>query len=970
MGIVKRISLPLVIIVICLIIILSVLNIKGSFDPPLLLPILNTLFMGVLLIIVAVYAAKSYLKIYNISYLFMCAAFLVTGFGAILAGWLRFLPDGTNLNVSIYVSCIFGGAVFHFLAAMREDRKEKNQKFLQAIKAKLLMAIFGVYIFIALIVLAVLLKIMPLFYDQNSFTILRQTVLQAAIILIFSASMVLVKNYRRQKTDFIYWYSFSLIMMTIGLFGNTFIQVIGGYASWLARLTQYLGSFFALLSILSAIKETRNRTTSFAGIMADFFADREAIYKTMVETSNNAIVSVDQEFHVLYINPAAEKMFHIKHAHALNTSFIDQYIQDCDKKLLQDDFKNFRDTGASALAGKTTEIAVRDCEGRVFSAEISSAMRLLPTGWISTYIIHDISYRKEAQADIAFKNTILSAINQIYEKAVISETQEELGRTCLHIVESVTNSAFSFINELKEDGRLHELVISEPGWILCNLYDKTGHQRKPGSFDVLGLYGSVIEEGKSLLTNDPSNHPKSSGIPEGHPRLTAFLGVPFIRAGKVGGIVAVGNREGGYSEINRKVLEAIVPAIFEVLLRKRAEEALKESDRLLHAVIDNAADPVFLKDRQCRMLLANEATARMVGAPIAEMLGKTAMDYYRKKENAVANLENDRRIMDTDRAEVIEEYLYTGVETRIFLSAKTPWHDAQGNIIGLIGIARDITDRIKMENELKRTAAELEQKNKLITEFFINLSHEFKTPIAILMLALEMMEHYQKQKELNRSGIIKHTAIMKQNAFRLSRLVNNLLDVTKIDAGFMTPKLENMDIVCLLGDIVESLKSFTNKRGLRIKFLSSVKTKFMAADSQMIERIILNLVSNAIKHTEKGGLINVYCKDLGGKAMISVKDNGEGIPHDKRDIIFDRFRQVNTSLTRSSEGCGIGLALTKALVGILGGRIWFESTLGKGSEFFIELPVLQVDEEQRFVEQNGLPMDKRIQMEFSDIDFS
>ena len=188
----------------------------------------------------------------------------------------------------------------------------------------------------------------------------------------------------------------------------------------------------------------------------------------------------------------------------------------------------------------------------------------------------DISDRKRAEENIRRHNKIQEAINQIFHKALTCDKEEELGRMCLAVVEKLTGSKFGFIGEIGQDGNLYDIAISDPGWELCTMHDKTGHRARSGGFKIHGLYGRVFQDGKSVLTNDPFSHPDSIGIPAGYPSLTAFLGVPFIQDGKTIGMIAVGNREGGYTQEQQQDLEAVVPAIWQALLRERAEEALRQ----------------------------------------------------------------------------------------------------------------------------------------------------------------------------------------------------------------------------------------------------------------------------------------------------------------------------------------------------------------------------------------------------------
>ena len=233
--------------------------------------------------------------------------------------------------------------------------------------------------------------------------------------------------------------------------------------------------------------------------------------------------------------------------------------------------------------------------------------------------IRDITQRMKAEIKILQQNTILDSINRVYESTLKCETTEELGQACLDIIETATGSKFSFINEVDPDGMSHDIAISDPGWELCSMHDQTGHRRLAGNFKPHGLYGSVIKNGTSLLTNDPSHHPDSIGVPHGHPTLTAFLGVPFIRDSKVLGLIGVGNREGGYRIEDQQFIEAIAPTILEVLYEKRAEEAFRKSGEQYRILFESMHQGVICQDSEGVVISMN---------PIAErILGKTQTEF-------------------------------------------------------------------------------------------------------------------------------------------------------------------------------------------------------------------------------------------------------------------------------------------------------------------------------------------------------
>ncbi|MBC8059228.1 MAG: HAMP domain-containing histidine kinase [Clostridiaceae bacterium] len=294
------------------------------------------------------------------------------------------------------------------------------------------------------------------------------------------------------------------------------------------------------------------------------------------------------------------------------------------------------------------------------------------------------------------------------------------------------------------------------------------------------------------------------------------------------------------------------------------------------------------------------------------------------------------------------------------------------------GVLQDITERKLIEAELKKARDEAEAYDKLKTEFFSNISHELRTPLNILLSSLQLLNIYIYKIDADETQSIKnYLTIMKQNCFRLLRLINNFLDMTKIDAGFYTLNEGRHDIVSIVEDITSSVVEYIKNKNIEIIFDTEVEEKYINCDDDKIERIVLNLFSNAIKFTEPGGKIEVNIYKGQEEVIISIKDTGIGIPEDKLSSIFDRFSQVDKTLARNNEGTGIGLALVKSLVEMHGGKIYVKSIYGEGTEFLIHLPEnasKKIDETY----SNSLNLNKqyenkqesnieKINIEFSDI---
>ncbi|GIM28787.1 hypothetical protein CPJCM30710_14530 [Clostridium polyendosporum] len=275
----------------------------------------------------------------------------------------------------------------------------------------------------------------------------------------------------------------------------------------------------------------------------------------------------------------------------------------------------------------------------------------------------------------------------------------------------------------------------------------------------------------------------------------------------------------------------------------------------------------------------------------------------------------------------------------------------------------------KMISENKRLLEETVQYEKLKTEFVANMSHELKTPLNIIFSTAQLFSLYiRKGESLNNvEKLSQYTSTIKQNCYRLLRLVNNLIDITKIDSGFMELNLKNQNIVEVVEEITLSTVEYVQSMSRTIIFDTNREEKVMAFDEDKIERILLNLISNATKFTRPGDTIEVGVYDEGNYVVISVKDTGIGIPDDKLSQIFERFKQVDYLLNRNHEGSGIGLSIVKSLVEMHKGKIDVKSKHGEGTEFIVSLPFRIVSNHVKQEPKGDLTNIEKIQIEFSDI---
>lgn len=330
--------------------------------------------------------------------------------------------------------------------------------------------------------------------------------------------------------------------------------------------------------------------------------------------------------------------------------------------------------------------------------------------------------------------------------------------------------------------------------------------------------------------------------------------------------------------------------------------------------------------------------------------------------------------------------IYDFINKKVIMQKTHELEETQNNLKKLVeqqskSLLQEMDKRHNMEiealkaeqiyNENKRILNEKMKYEKLRTEFFANISHELRTPLNVIFSTNQMLELVLKDLKPvdNYQRVPRYMSIMKQNCYRLMRLINNLIDITKIDAGYFEIFPKKFNIIKVVEDIVLSIVEYAEHKNISLTFDTEIEEKTVLCDPDKIERIILNLLSNAIKFTPPGGKIEVRIFDRKDNVEISVRDTGIGVPKNKQQIIFERFVQADASLSREQEGSGIGLSMVKSLVEMHKGTISLISEEGKGSEFIVSLPCLAGEGLEETGEDEFLENVKteKVQIEFSDI---
>jgi len=371
--------------------------------------------------------------------------------------------------------------------------------------------------------------------------------------------------------------------------------------------------------------------------------------------------------------------------------------------------------------------------------------------------------------------------------------------------------------------------------------------------------------------------------------------------------------------------------------RKRAEEEIKQQSSLINSLLDSIPDIIFFKDMSGVYMGCNPPFAEFVGKPREAIIGRTDYDLF-DKEIADFFREQDKLMLELRIPRHNEEWITYPDSRKVLIDTlKTPYWGADGKLIGVLGISRDITERKKEEEQLHLAREAAEAANLAKSAFLANMSHEIRTPMSgVIGMTGLLLETPLTDRQRS------YAEKIKTSGESLLFVLNDILDFSKIEAGKLTIESIPFSIEEVMGSVVNIVGSIAAEKGIELH--TAIDPELPAAllgDPMRLTQVINNLIGNAVKFTEAGDIqLTVKGRrqtDENIELEISVQDTGIGMTEEELARLFTAFSQVDASTTRRFGGSGLGLAISRQLVELMGGTIGVESNPGKGSVFTVVL---------------------------------
>ncbi len=400
------------------------------------------------------------------------------------------------------------------------------------------------------------------------------------------------------------------------------------------------------------------------------------------------------------------------------------------------------------------------------------------------------------------------------------------------------------------------------------------------------------------------------------------------------GITAIKNGATDYLVKGVLLENLLTRTIFYAIERKKAEEKIKCVAQQWRTTFDSISEMVSIHDADFRIVKVNKAFANTFNAEPKELIGKICYEVLHNTKQPCPNCPH-MWTLKTQKPHILELFepqlgAHLGIST-------SPIFDEKGKVVSSVHIVKDITERKQTEESMIKANEKLKEYNQLKDEFVTTASHELRTPLSIIQGAIRLILDEIPGKIVDEQKDVLATAM--KSVKRLTKIVNSLLTISKIESGKMDLQKTVVDVCELIKDTVSEYKPLAKENSLSLDYEVPEHNIDVCLDSDKIRQVLINLVSNSIKFTPEGGWVRVTCTGKDEEVQFIIQDSGVGVTKEDLPKLFDKFTQFGRKAGPGEKGTGLGLSIVKKLVEMHGGRIKVESEVGRGTTFIISLPL-------------------------------
>ncbi len=561
---------------------------------------------------------------------------------------------------------------------------------------------------------------------------------------------------------------------------------------------------------------------------------------------------------------------------------------------------------------------------------------LYSTRRLQRQLVDNVQLRAEAigrEQVLRNEQRLNEVIGRVQSLFIRDSDRRHAFETLLEDVLQLTGSGYGFVAEVLRTPQgapyLKSYAITNIAWDEPTRALYEAEAAKGMEFRNLhSLFGAALTSGEPVIANAPATDPRRGGLPPGHPPLHAFLGVPIRHGGELIAMIGLANRPGGYDSDLIEFLHPLLATLGQLADAERSERRHRQ-DQLqlarLSRVASETTNGVVITDAQGRVEWINEGFTRITGYTLDDILGQQPGSLLQGPQTDPVTVRQMREALACEAPFELELINYTRDRRPYWIHIScNPLRDAHGVLQGFIAIESDVTERKKLEG--------------IKSEFVSTVSHELRTPLTAIAGSLGLLSGGALGPLPQQVAEMIHIA--QKNSTRLATLINDLLDMEKLEAGQMRFELSPHALQPLLRQSVQENQAYASQHGVRIELRDApAEDLVVEIDPQRLLQVLANLLSNAAKFSPPGEVVEVTLERRGDRARVAVRDHGSGIPAEFQERMFEKFAQAETGNTRRKGGTGLGLAISRELVNGMGGHIGFESEPGQGTTFHVELPL-------------------------------